>query len=147
MGIMYSSILTIHSIWAVFALLLVVIAIVSAVVGWSSNREFSTGNKKLALFALTAAHIQFLLGLILYFTSPNGLDKIQSLGMSGMSAYDRLLALEHPLINLIAVILITVGYSKHKKAIGVSKHKNIAIFYGIAALLLLSRIPWENWLN
>ncbi|HEY0046628.1 MAG TPA: hypothetical protein VGB44_07955 [Flavobacterium sp.] len=144
---MYSSILTIHSIWAVVALLLVVAAIIFSIVGWSSNSEFSAGNKKLALFALTAAHIQFLIGLLLYFTSPNGFDKIQMIGMKGMSAYDRLLALEHPLINLIAVTLITIGYSKHKKAIGVSKHKNIAIFYGIAALLLLSRIPWENWLN
>jgi len=144
---MYEIILTLHSIWAVFALILVVVAIVVAIIGWSSTREFSANNKKLALFALIAAHIQFLLGLVLYFTSPNGIDKIRSVGMGGMSAYDRLLAVEHPLVNLIAIILITIGYSKHKKAVGVSQNKNIAIFYGIAALLLLSRIPWENWLN
>ncbi len=144
---MYETILSIHSIWAVVALLLVAIAIISSIIGWTSHRGFSANNKKIALFALIAAHIQFLIGIILYFTSPNGIDKIKALGMGGLSAYDRLLALEHPLVNLLAIILITVGYSKHKKAIGDSQHKNIAIFYGFAAILLLSRIPWENWLN
>ncbi|MBF0694553.1 MAG: hypothetical protein IR153_05805 [Flavobacterium sp.] len=143
---MYGTILTIHSVWAVVALILVAVAIVVSFMGWSGNKEFTLGNKKIALFGLISAHIQFVIGLILYFTSPNGIDKIKALGMGGLSAYDRLLAVEHPMVNLIAIVLITIGYSKHKKAIGLSQHKNIAIFYSIAAVLLLSRIPWDNWL-
>lgn len=143
---MYGTILTIHSVWAVVALILVAVAIVVSFMGWSGNKDFTLGNKKIALFGLISAHIQFVIGLILYFTSPNGIDKIKALGMGGLSAYDRLLAVEHPMVNLIAIVLITIGYSKHKKAIGLSQHKNIAIFYSIAAVLLLSRIPWDNWL-
>ena len=143
---MYGTILTIHSVWAVVALILVAVAIVVSFMGWSGNKEFTLGNKKIALFGLISAHIQFVIGLILYFTSPNGIDKIKALGMGGLSAFDRLLAVEHPMVNLIAIVLITIGYSKHKKAIGLSQHKNIAIFYSIAAVLLLSRIPWDNWL-
>jgi hypothetical protein len=142
---MYEVILQIHSFWAVAALLLVAVAVINAIVGASSRRAFKANDRKLSLFALVAAHIQFVLGIILYFTSPNGYQKIKTAGMSGMNAYDRLLALEHPLINLIAIILITVGWSKHKKAVGDSKFKNIAIFYGLGLLLLLSRIPWQRW--
>ncbi len=140
---MYKMILAAHSGWAYIALLVVVIATVNALIGASSKKPFGDNDRRLALFALIATHIQFVIGLLLYFTSPNGLDKINAVGMGGMSAMDRLLALEHPLVNIIAVILITVGWSKHKKAD--NKFKPFAIFYTIAALLVLSRIPWQNW--
>ena len=58
----------------------------------------------------------------------------------------RLLALEHPLTMIIAIVLITIGWSKHKKQVkSQAKFKIFAIFYGIALLLILSRIPWSNW--
>jgi hypothetical protein len=58
----------------------------------------------------------------------------------------RLTSLEHPLINVIAIALITIGWSKHKKANeSQSKFKAIAVFYGIGLLLILSRIPWALW--
>jgi len=58
----------------------------------------------------------------------------------------RLTSLEHPLINIIAIALITVGWVKHKKAtLNNSKFKSITVFYGIGLLLILSRIPWKLW--
>jgi len=142
---MYNFILKMHSGWAYVALFIVLIAVINAAAGFSAKKIFTPKDRRISLFALIAVHIQFVIGLILYFTSPNGLNKIQAVGMGGMSAYDRLLALEHPLVNLIAIILITVGWSKHKRAADGSKFKTIAIFYGLGLLLLLSRIPWENW--
>ena len=60
----------------------------------------------------------------------------------------RLLALEHPLINIVAVVLITIGWSRHKKFLeGSKKFRSIAIFYGLGLLLILSRIPWGQWFN
>ena len=59
---------------------------------------------RLSLFALILSHIQLLVGLILYFVSPSGLNAIQSLGMGGLNAQARLLALEHPVINIIAFV-------------------------------------------
>jgi hypothetical protein len=55
------------------------------------------------LFVLIAIHIQFLVGIILYFVSPNGLQMIKAVGMGGLTTESRLLALEHPLINIIAL--------------------------------------------
>lgn len=66
--------------------------------------------------------------------------------MAGMSAMDRLLALEHPLVNLLAITAITIGWSRHKRAADESKFKAISIFYSAGLILLLSRIPWSLWL-
>jgi len=58
----------------------------------------------------------------------------------------RLLAVEHPFIMILAVVLITMGWSKHKKKTeDEAKFKTFTVFYGLALLLVLSRIPWNNW--
>ena len=142
---MYDFILKAHSGWAYVALIVLVIAVVNALIGLSAKNPFTAKDKRISMFALIGAHVQFVFGLLLYFVSPNGLAKIKAVGMSGMSSIDRLLALEHPLVNLIAIILITVGWSKHKRAADESKFKSIAIFYSLGLVFLLSRIPWALW--
>ena len=43
----------------------------------------------------------------------------------------------------IAMILITMGYSKSKKKdTDVAKYKVVAVFYTIAFVLILASIPW-----
>jgi hypothetical protein len=59
----------------------------------------------------------------------------------------RLYALEHPLVMLIAVVLVTVARSKTKKSDANSAHKTNFILYAISLLLILSRIPWAKWLG
>ncbi|MFV8331655.1 hypothetical protein ACNQGO_07170 [Flavobacterium sp. ZT3P35] len=144
---MYNFIQKFHSGWAYLALLILVIAVVNSLIGMSSKKEFTLKDRKIALFALIAIHIQFLVGIILYFVSPNGLQMIKAVGMGGLTTESRLLALEHPLINIIAITLITIGWSKHKKLLtSESKFKTFSIFYGLGLVLILSRIPWKIWL-
>ena len=55
---------------------------------------------------------------------------------------------EHPVMIIIAITLITMGFSKHKKKeTDQSKFKTIAIFYGIALLIILGMIPWSLWFS
>ena len=144
---MYNFIQKFHSGWAYLALLILVIAVVNSLIGMSSKKEFTLKDRKIALFTLIAIHIQFLVGIILYFVSPNGLQMIKAVGMGGLTTESRLLALEHPLINIIAITLITIGWSKHKKLMtGQSKFKTFSIFYGLGLVLILSRIPWKIWM-
>lgn len=59
----------------------------------------------------------------------------------------RLNAVEHPMMMIIAVILITVGYSKQKKKlVSNGKFKTIVIFYILALIVILGRLPWAQWL-
>lgn len=141
---MYEAIKPLHSYFAWAVLFVVAVAVVLAGAAFISGQNRS--NQKAALFAMIAAHIQLLLGLILYFVSPQGMDNLSSAAMK--DPFARLLAVEHPLTNIIAIVLITLGYSRAKKmASNAAANKTLFIFYGIALLLLLSRIPWAAWLG
>ncbi len=141
--------LNVHSYLAYVVLAMLVVAVVNALTGLSGKRMFTLDRDfRISLFALIVSHLQLLVGLVLYFLSPNGLQAISRLGMGGMNAEARLLALEHPLVNILAVVLITIGWSRHKKFMeGDKKFRAISIFYGLGLLLLLSRIPWGTWLS
>lgn len=140
---------TLHSYLAYIVLAVLVLAVVNAFAGWLGKKSFSLGKDfRLSLYALIFSHIQLLIGLIVYFTSANGLKAIQTLGMGGMNSAARLLALEHPTINILALVLITIGWSRHKKTDDdTTKFKRIALLYGAGLLLILSRIPWGIWLS
>ncbi|MEM7484555.1 MAG: hypothetical protein AAF348_05040 [Bacteroidota bacterium] len=138
----------VHSYLAYVVLAILIFAVFNALIGWLGKKEFTMEKDlRISLFALILSHIQLLIGLILYFVSPNGIKAIQVLGMGGLNSAARLLALEHPLINIIAIALITIGWSRHKKKLESSaKFKSITVFYGLGLLFILSRIPWAQWL-
>jgi len=147
---MFDTIQILHSYWAYVTLLLIVLATFNAFKGLFTKGNFGDNDLRITLFALIVTHIQILIGLFLYIYSPNALEAIKGSGM-GAVMKDSLLrfsSVEHPLMMIIAVVLITIGFSKHKKKeASNAKFKTIAIFYGIALLLVLSRIPWGTWLN
>lgn len=144
---MYETIQILHSYLAYVALAVLLFAVANAITGLVGKRIFNMNKDlRLSLFALILCHIQLLIGLILYFISPNGFSAIQEFGMGGLTSAARLLAVEHPTVNILAIVAITIGWSRHKKFVeGDKKFKSIAIFYGIGLLLILSRIPWNQW--
>ena len=140
---MYTFIQKFHSGWAYLALLLLVVVVLNSLIGFVSKKEFTSKDKKIALFGLIVTHIQLVVGLILYFVSPVGFALL-----GNMEKTARLTSLEHPLTNIIAITLITIGWSKHKKALSSqSKFKLIFIFFGLGLLLILSKIPWSLWIK
>ena len=139
---MYEIIQKLHSWWAYVAFLLLVIAVVNSFIGLFSKKEFTDKNRKIALFALAAIHTQLLIGIIVYFVSPLG---FASLGQMKDAAL-RLTSLEHPLMNIIGITLITIGWMKHKKlTTSESKFKTFSIYYGLGLAIILSKIPWNLW--
>jgi hypothetical protein len=145
---MYYTILTIHSYWAYLVLLVLIIASVNAIIKSVGDKEYENNDFRISLFTLIVSHIQLLIGIILYIVSPR-LQLWGELGGKVMSnSIARLYLVEHPFINIIAIALITIGYSKHKKKLtSKGKLKTIAIFYSIALVLFLSRIPWSTWIS
>ena len=91
---------------------------------------------KTVLITFIFTHLQLLLGLVLFFISP----KVQFGGSMMRSSLHRFFTIEHSLLMLIAIVLITIGYSRSKKA---PKPFNVAFnFYFIALVLILIGIPW-----
>ncbi|WP_223549750.1 hypothetical protein [Aestuariivivens sp. NBU2969] len=144
---MYETILILHSYWAYLVFLILILASLNALFKSISGKEYGAKDFRISLFTLIVSHIQLLIGLVLYFISPR-FDLWSELGGSVMgNGLARLYLVEHPLVNIIAVALITIGYSKHKKKLtSVSKLKVLAVFYCIALILILSRIPWSTWM-
>jgi uncharacterized membrane protein len=141
---MYIAFKEFHSYLAYLVLALLLFAIAFNAYYWLKGKLFSNTNKTVALWGLIAVHTQFLAGLILYFLSPLGISNFS--GQAMKISITRLYLVEHPLVMILAVALITIGYSKAKKAISsTSKYKAIVLFYSIGLCFILSRIPWSVW--
>ena len=132
---------TLHSYWAYIVLAILIFTVINAIIGLTQKKEFTHKDFRLGLFSLITVHLQLVIGFLVYFIGgyQNGLSEMKDSAV-------RLLSLEHPLMMIIAITLITIGWSKHKKQVkSESKFKTFAIFYGIALVVILSRIPWNNW--
>lgn len=138
-----------HSYWAYLVLLILLVAIINAISGMTSKREFKDRDLRISLFTLIVTHIQLLIGLGWYFMSP-WYKSMKEIGMGDTmsNASLRFQAIEHPITMLLAIVLITVGWSRHKKqTTDAGKFKSIGVFYGLGLLLILIRIPWDQWFS
>lgn len=144
----YDILYNLHSLWAYFVLFILVLTVGNSWYGYVNKKDFLSKDLRFPLFGLILTHLQVLIGMIMYFTSPY-FEVAKQLGM-GATMKDstlRLYLVEHPLVMIIAVTLITIGFSKHKKkTTALEKYKTIASLYTIALLLILSRLPWSAWL-
>ena len=143
----YDVIKTVHSYWAFLVIIILTLIVINSIIAKFSGRAFNTKDLRLSLFGLIFSHIQLLIGLILYFTSP-WFNQFYQIGMDLLkNAESRLYLIEHPLINIIAIIFITLGWSLHRRQLDSSKKfLRIGIFYGLGLIFLLSRIPWDSWI-
>ena len=138
-----------HSGWAYITLIILIVAVVNAIIGLTANKEFKDKDLRISLFTLIVTHIQLLIGVLAFFTTSQfTFLKDKGMGAAMKEPEIRLVIMEHPLMMILAVVLITMGFSKHKsKTTDSAKFKTISIFYGVALLFVLSRIPWNQWLS
>lgn len=141
---MYTGLQHLHSGLAYLVLAALVIIFGYVLINYFKDNPFTEKVRKASLVGLIVSHLQLLIGLVLYFISPLGLSNFSGEAMG--DAMSRLYMLEHPLTMIIAIILITVGYSKAKNGTDdASRYKKILIYYGIGLVLMLIRIPWSVW--
>lgn len=143
--LMYTGIKHLHSYLPYLLLAALIITIIIYVAKLSQGSSYSAADKRLSLITLILAHLQLVFGIVLYFVSPVSQAALQA-ETTMSDATNRLYAVEHPLTMLIAIVLITVGHSKAKrKEESSAKFKTVAIFFTIALILALVRIPWNVW--
>ncbi|MFD2918179.1 hypothetical protein ACFS6H_00580 [Terrimonas rubra] len=141
---MYPHLLATHNVVRWLVLIFLVIAILLAWRGWLGNKKFGAVDNRFRVFTVIFTHIQFILGIVLYFVSPRVTAFLDNVG-AGMKDKDlRFVGMEHALLMLISVVLITIGSSKTKRqATDKAKFKTMAIWFTIALLLILFAIPWS----
>ena len=140
---MYPTLLATHSLvrWLVLAILLA--ALGSAYSGWLSKRKFARFDNAMRYWTATIAQIQLMFGIWLYVVSPFTIHFLQGFSDTIHHRDLRFFGLEHSLMMIVAIMVITVGSVKTKrKATDNEKFKTMAIWFTIALLIILTSIPW-----
>lgn len=120
------------------ALGLLFFALFNALKGKKSG-EYIKKDKMINLFTMISLHTQLLIGLILYFSS----DKVQFIKGWMKNPLLRFYGMEHFLMMIIALVIITIGRKKAEKIEDArSKHATIFNWYLIVLIIILVAIPW-----
>lgn len=135
---MHSILIHLHSGLRWIALGLLVFAIFNALTSKGKN-SYLKKDKMINLFSMISLHTQLLIGLILYFTS----GKVSFAAGWMKNASTRFYGMEHLLIMLLAIIVVTIGRKKAEKAaLADQKHGKIVLWFSIGLFLILAGIPW-----
>lgn len=138
---MYIALLFLHSLFKWFLLFILFYAIFLSFKGKTKRLHFSKKVNSIRHWTATIAHIQLMIGIILYTQSPtvkyflkNGIKKWNEYAFFGVI---------HVFLMLIAIAIITIGSSKSKRiTTDLEKHKTMFTFYIIALIIILIAIPW-----
>ena len=134
---LYSFFKYFHSGFRYVVVVLVLLAIIQSALGLAGKKPYTNGNRLINLFAMISAHTQLLLGIILYFLSPF----VQFNSQTMKQPDTRYWTVEHLTMMIFAIILITIGHIRSKKAIlPQAKHRTVFIFYGLALLVIIVAI-------
>ena len=135
-----------HNLFRWLVLAAAVYAIVRAWRGWLGRAPWTAADAAAGKLFTQVMNVQFLLGLLLYaWLSPVTRQAFADFGAAMRSAPLRYYAVEHLLAMIAAVALVHVGVARSRKATpDVAKHKAAALFFTIATVVMLSRIPWDR---
>jgi hypothetical protein len=136
---LYTLLVHAHSGFRWVVLILLVLAVVNAFRKWRGKNAFTDSDRKLNLFALISAHLQLVFGFLLYFISP----KVIFSAAAMKDAVLRFFLVEHSFMMVIAIALITIGYSRAKRTdVDELKFRRTFILYAFGLLVILGGIPW-----
>lgn len=129
---MDTGLLHLHSILRWVILLLLLICIFQAL---SKNSVV----KKTSLWLLISAHLMLIVGVYQVFFGRYGINKGLPAGIELMKdKFYRFFWVEHPLMMLLAIILITIARGKAKNL----NYKSVTWLLIIALLIILAAVPW-----
>lgn len=142
---METGLLHLHNItrWAV--LIFGAWALYRGATGLGGRRVFSTTDRRASLWLLTSAHIQFVLGLALYFMRGWAPKLVSGDAMVMKNDAWRFWTIEHGPVMILAIVFITIGYSGAKRA-ATDKAKFARWFWWTVAafVIILVTIPWPG---
>lgn len=140
----YSLTLTLHNFSRWLVVGFGVWAILRAVRGWSSNREWTRLDDRAGMAFVSIIDVQLLLGLLLYFLfSPYSRIASQNFSAAMSDRTVRFFAVEHLVIMVFALVLAHIGRALSKKASSVkARHGRAALWFIITLVLILVSVPW-----
>lgn len=142
---MYSFLLAAHS-WLRYAvLLMVLLVLLRSAAGLLRGGAWDGADEGLGRWLIRVWDLQFLLGLVLYFLSPITQFALANFGEALADRQLRVIAVEHPLLMLLATAALHVGWVRARNSAGDrGRLLRWLLFVAAAALLTAIAIPWEG---
>lgn len=142
---MYSFLLAAHS-WLRYAvLLMVLLVLLRSAAGLLRGGAWGGADEGLGRWLIRVWDLQFLLGLVLYFLSPITQFALANFGEALADRQLRVIAVEHPLLMLLATAALHVGWVRARNSAGDrGRLLRWLLFVAAAALLTAIAIPWEG---
>ena len=138
---MYKLLIVMHSYVRWFVLLSLIIAVSKAFKGYFSNKAFTKSDNAVRHWTATMAHIQLIIGMILYFQSPVIKYFLKNTGSAG--AEYSFFGMIHSSLMLVAIIIVTIGSAMAKrKETDKAKFKTMLLWYSLAFVIIFIAIPW-----
>ncbi len=140
---MYSALLFLHSIVRWLVLISLVYSICRAWRGYTLKLAFNKTDNAIRHWTATLAHIQLMIGMVLYFKSPLIQYFWLPAGKAAASKELTFFSLVHLVIMLISIVLITIGSAKAKRQLqDQAAFKTMLTWYLVALILIFIAIPW-----
>lgn len=132
-----------HSIFRWLVLSSVLYSIGKSYLAYNKGLTFTTYDNQVRSLTTIIVHIQLIIGMILYIKSPVTSYFWKNINQSYQHIDILFYGALHPLLMLLAVVLITVGSSLAKRQqIDRKKHKTLLIWFSIALVIIFFAIPW-----
>jgi uncharacterized membrane protein len=140
---MYQSLTFLHSLFRWVVLLSLIYAIWISFKGYYHHKEFSKTDNAVRHWTATIAHIQLVLGIILYSKSPIVKYFWKNFSEAKASLDLLFFGMIHNLLMITAIILITVGSALAKrKETDSEKFKTMLVWFTVALAVIFVAIPW-----
>lgn len=140
---MYSILTGLHSMMRWLVLASLVYGMYRAYRGWFTAKRFSRFDNSVRHTTATIAHIQLMIGLLLYFISPLVSYFLHNFKTAVHERQVRFFGMEHSIMMLLGIVVITIGSAKAKRKItDKAKFRTMAIWFTIGLLIILSSVPW-----
>lgn len=141
---MYYLTLSLHSLIRWLVLLSLLFMLADSYRGWRLNKPYTAFNNKVRIITAAIAHVQLVVGLVLYFISPVVNYFLHHFSTAIRIRDIRFFGMEHIAMMLIGITLITIGSVKAKrKSTGQDKFRVQAIWLTIALVIIFLSVPWS----
>ena len=139
MTTLYPLLLTAHSWLRWIVLIVAILAVARAALGFFGRRAWLPLDDKLRLALIIVVDLQVLVGLVMW---PFYLGRV---GLNMADAGARQMLVEHPLTMLVAAVLVHIGAARIKRQeADRGRFKQALVFFGVALVLILAMVPWDR---
>lgn len=142
---MASLLIALHNTVRWLVLLFALVALLRALKGIDGSVDYATGAKRALSIFVMSVHVQFLLGVLLFFISPLTRQAMENMGATMKDPGLRYFVIEHPTLMLLGVIVATVtSVLARRGPDDTVRHRRAAIGIALSLGLILAGIPWQR---